>query len=363
MANNFLEIEQSQDTSNRWRNIVASIFLFFVTGWGISSYYNIPFTVFEKSDAQAASLPKLAENVFEKDVQEKVNFVGTVTPKEAEEGIAPKLPILEGELPIASDFTAKGMIVKDAESGMVLYAKNEYDERAIASITKLMSALVLLEKSLDWDEHVPVSDDDVVDTHMYAGEVYTIEALWRAALVGSSNKAVISLVDATGWPRAAFLERMNQKAVELGMTNTHFEDPTGLDARNISTAADISLLLHEVMGVNEIRQTLLSDEYYLTTVDSEKQRHIWNTNWILLNWVPHQFYEMRGGKTGYIPAAGYNFTMEVADAEGHTVDVVVLGAAAHEARFTEARDVVTAVFDVYVWPDQQKEVPTFEGEV
>ncbi len=258
-------------------------------------------------------------------------------------------PILTGTLPEEQQFSAQSILVKDTKTGMLLYGKNPYSERPIASVTKLMSALVLLESTIDWSMQATVVSDDLVDNHMEAGDIYTMEELWQAALVASSNKAIFTLADHVGWPREAFVERMNQKAIELGMSQTHFVEPTGLDEQNTSSASDLALLLHEVMRIDKIRTTLLLPEATIIPSQTAKPYHMWNTNWLLLEWVPHSFAHILGGKTGFIPASGYNFVMQVEHKDGRILDVIVLGAAIHEARFTEARDVATAIFDAYTW--------------
>ena len=89
-----------------------------------------------------------------------------------------------------------------------------------------------------------------------------------------------------------------------------------------------------------------------------------NTNWLLHEWTPHDFFVLRGGKTGYIPASGYNFTMQVEDEDTNLLDVVVLGADYHESRFTEARDIASSVYDAYIWPNNPDyvNVETFTHE-
>ena len=266
----------------------------------------------------------------------------------------PKLPLLQGELPLQENIAAKGIIVKDVETGMILYHKNEYTPHPIASITKLMSALVLLEHDIDWDSTAVVPPDTIIDTHMYAGDTYSLQELWTSMLVGSSNKAVISLIDATHWTREMFIARMNERANELGMGNTIFTDPTGLDEENKSTPADIVMLVEEALRYEKIREGLLTKEITLFSEERQKKHHIWSTNWLLLGWIPHEFAVLYGGKTGYIGASGYNFTMQVADTKDHKVNVVVFGALSHEARFTIARDIATDVFAQYIWPDEQQ---------
>lgn len=266
---------------------------------------------------------------------------------------SPELPQLIAELPSAASFTAHSILVKDAETGMTLYQKQEYDTWPIASITKLMSALVLLEKDIPWTASTTVVDDALVDTHMYGGDTYSFEELWNTALIGSSNKAIMTLADKIGWERAAFVSRMNERATELGMGDTHFVEPTGLDSGNVSTASDVAVLLEEVSRHDRIRETLITPEYEIYSAERNKAHHLWNTNWLLLGWVPHTFEAIALGKTGYIDASLYNFAVTIVGAGGRTLDVVILGANHHEARFTEARDIAEAVFAAYVWPEQE----------
>lgn len=264
-----------------------------------------------------------------------------------------KLPELVGTLASPENFNAKSIIIKDHETGIVLYKKNEYDKRSIASITKLMSALIMLEKKPDWTSKTVVIGADSLDTHMYAGDTYTLDELWHAALVGSSNKAILSLANALDWPIEAFVERMNSKARELGMIDSVFAEPTGLDEENKSTASDLAILLSEAMKHEKIREALLTTEYNLYSNEREKSHHMWSTNWLLLNWIKSDFGTLYGGKTGYTNAAGYSFVMEVSDKNNHIIDVVVLGTDEHEARFTEARDVAKNVFESYKWPNSE----------
>lgn len=251
-------------------------------------------------------------------------------------------------IPDPTIFNSTNIIVKDRESNIILYEKNPYESHQLASITKLMSVLVLLEYNLDMTTTTHVIDDDVVDTHMYAGDTYTVEELWHAALIASSNKAILTLVDATGVSRENFIKRMNARALELGMSQTVFSEPTGLDEGNISTPSDVVLLLREVLKHDIIIEALLTPEYTLYSYERQKKHHMWNTDWLLLEWIPHTF-ELLGGKTGFIPSSGYNFTMSASDEEGHIIDVVILGSSKHEDRFIEARDISQWVFDNYIW--------------
>lgn len=246
--------------------------------------------------------------------------------------------------------TAQSILVKDKASGVTLYQRDIYSTRPLASITKLMSALVLLERDISWTSTTVATSDNVFDTFIAPSNTYGITDLWQAALVGSSNQALLTLVDAV-YPegRVAFVARMNEKVRELGMADTIFVDPTGLDENSISNASDVALLLSEALRSETIQNVLTTSELNIATAEGKYSKHIWNTNWLLLRWIPHSLVSLLGGKTGYVPAAGYNFAMEVANKEGNVLQVVILGAETHEARFTEARDIAQWVFESYEW--------------
>lgn len=265
-----------------------------------------------------------------------------------------ELPVLVGALLPQDNFTAKSIIVKDHQSGAILYSKNEYEKRSIASITKLMSALIILEKNPDWESTTTVVGSDSIGTHMYEGDVFSLSDLWYSALVGSSNKAILSLANALDYSIEDFVERMNQKAVELGMVETTFVEPTGLDEGNQSTASDIVILLNNALENKKIRDALKTPEYNLYSHEREKSHHMWNTNWLLLGWINNNFSEIFGGKTGYTNAAGYSFVVSVGNDIGEVVDVVVLGTNEHKDRFIEARDLALMVFAAYEWPNDIK---------
>lgn len=346
MADNFLTIESNKlatNFSNKWRNVVFVLLLVVVFGSLAVGYVSYaPPTTKQTWQRFSSVLSKDRLVSLAYGVGGDVEVVPAPKP--------PALPDLIGELPKGEQFSAASMFVKDRESGVVLYAKNGYEKRPLASITKLMTALVLLEHNLDSGKVEAVTADQLADSHVYSGEQYTVEQLWQAMLVASSNKAAATLADATHWTREAFVERMNQKAVELGMVDTIFVEPTGLDPHNISTGSDISILLNEAMKQEKIVDAMLKKEIIIQTADSHQDRHIWNTNWLLTGWVPHQF-TLLGGKTGFIEASGYNLAVRLGHQDGRLLDIIILGANGHESRFTEARDVAEGVFGAYQWPE------------
>lgn len=340
---NFTERPKFRDNfPDWWRNVFAALVfvIAIVTG---SIYYKFEnqrksyIAEFKANEKNESSIELSYENIG----------VGGDIYFEENKILTPYLSV--SSTPLSPDnFTASNILVKDSESGLVLYGKNSYEKHAMASITKLMSGLVLLEQNLDWEAITVVSPDKVSGSNIYAGDTYTISELWDIALVASSNKAILTMVDASGLSREDFVARMNEKARELGMLDTTFVEPTGLDDGNISTASDIVMLLNEALTQEKIKKTLEMFEVNLFSKERDKKVHAWNTDWLLLNWVPND-YDILGGKTGYIDNSLYNFTVSLQNEEGHVLDIVVLGAKEHKLRFTEAKEVADWVFANYIW--------------
>lgn len=340
---NFLEIDVVKDKSNTWRNVVV-VFLLILT---IGGFLTKKFFVNESNFGEIAGQWKRIEKIVLDNSHIQTGGDIDVKPIEVPK---PRLPELVGVMRQSEEFSAKAMIVKDTKTGTVLFSKSEYEPRPLASITKLMSALVILDQNPDWATTTVVIGADSLDAHMYAGDVYTFQDLWFSALVGSSNKAIISMVNSLGFTEEQFVKMMNEKAKLLGMSNTFFSDASGLSAENVSTASDVVLLLKEVESKEKISNALMTKEYSLFSNERNESHHMWNTDWVLLGWMPNDLKEFFGGKTGFISASGYNFTMRAGDGAGHMVDVVVLGADTHENRFKEAVDITNWVFANYKWP-------------
>lgn len=265
----------------------------------------------------------------------------------------PAVPTLREPKVGAIALTASSAVVIDDETNTVLYNKNDTDVRSLASITKLMSALVLSDLPINWRQTTFVTGTDIAeDHHLQIGEKYTLNDLWHIALVGSSNSAIKALVRVSGLSESGFAMLMNRKAHELGLYSMHFVEPTGLDSRNMGTAVDTARLLKEALAVDRIKQTLAVSQYDARPLNKKDSRKVWSTDWLMTNWIPNTFDSIIG-KTGYITDSGYNFVVRLAGNKIHPLRVVVFGAATNENRFSEARDIATWVLDNYVWPRDQ----------
>jgi D-alanyl-D-alanine endopeptidase (penicillin-binding protein 7) len=264
-------------------------------------------------------------------------------------------PLPVGPLAYTHALTALSAIVIDDTTDTVLFNKNAEAVWPIASISKLLSALVLLDLPVRWSSTTVITaqDYDGLSNHVRVGEKYILEDLWKIALVGSSNTAVDALVRESATTTEDFVALMNNKSKELGLTSLHFEEPTGLNSRNVGSSKDVARLLQLALQKEKISTALSLGEYYAHPLGKEPRR-IWNTDWLLLKWVPSdEVITQVIGKTGYILDSGYNFAVRFTDTNHHTIRVVVLGSATNQSRFTEARDLGAWIFSMYRWPDQE----------
>ncbi len=230
---------------------------------------------------------------------------------------------------------ARNAVVLDPTSGAVLYEKNAGALAPCASLTKLMTALVFLEQQADFDRTVEVTQGELAGgghTQLRRGEQVRLGDLLHMSLMCSDNVATRVLVRESGLPPDDFLARMNRKAVELGLARTRFVEFTGLDERNVSTAADIARLLRaaaENETIRGISTTRGYDFHSLSAQNRARAHHVSNTNRLL-----YGRFEIRGGKTGFIRQAGYCLATWVRT-EHRDMIAVVLGAPTNATRFAD----------------------------
>lgn len=207
----------------------------------------------------------------------------------------------------------------------------------LASITKLMTALVLTDMKLNWKAPVKLSYSDEVGgarLRVAVGGVYRRTDLLHASLMGSANNATNALARTSGLTRAQFLARMNEKAKSLGMLDTKFVDPTGIKVGNVSTAHDIALLIDAASRVDMITEVAQKQFYTLESVAKRPRQHnIKNTNVLLARGVPVEL-----AKTGFLYESMYNVAVRGTNTSGQQCTVVVLGAPTMAASFQLAQE-------------------------
>jgi serine-type D-Ala-D-Ala endopeptidase (penicillin-binding protein 7) len=231
------------------------------------------------------------------------------------------------------DVRAAAAIIYNPQTGDVLWENNSHDERSIASLTKIMTAVTFIADDPDLSRRVTVTRADVTRasvTHLRAGESVTLGDILHLTLIASDNAGARVLARTSEGGTAAFVARMNEMAVHLGLTNTHYADPSGLDARNVSSAYDLSHLIAFATSDDRLGPILRTAEFEVHT--SRRTFQIHSTNKLLGTDV-----DVVAGKTGFISKAGYCLATLLQVPQGSQVAVVVLGAANSAIRFWEAR--------------------------
>lgn len=244
---------------------------------------------------------------------------------------------------------AKSAILIEASTGEVLFEKNA-DERLVpASMTKMMSMLVIIEAiengDLKWNQEIQVSENASSmggsQILLETGEKMSVRDLFKGVAIASGNDAVVALAETVAGTEDAFVQKMNDKAKELGLKNTNFKNPHGLDTANhYSSARDMSLIAKELVKHEKVLEfTSVYEDYLRENTD----RKIWlvNTNKLV------RFYDgVDGLKTGFTEGAGYCLTA-TAKKDGMRVIAVVMGEADSKMRNQEVSEMLDYAFAQY----------------
>jgi D-alanyl-D-alanine carboxypeptidase len=240
--------------------------------------------------------------------------------------------------------------VLSGDDRVFLFDKKSDEVQPIASISKLMTALVFLDNNPGWDTTYTITDADKIaggKLNLFSGEEIKLRDIFKTSLIASDNGATMALVHASGLSEKEFIQKMNDKAAHLRLTKTKFIDATGLSDENVSTAREVALLAKEALSHPEITETTESKNYHFTTVDGRK-KDIESTDYLLFDSEKNSF-QVVGGKTGYTDKAGYCFVGRFKDAGGREIISVVLNSAGKNDRFKESKNLVNWVFGNYQW--------------
>jgi D-alanyl-D-alanine endopeptidase (penicillin-binding protein 7) len=237
---------------------------------------------------------------------------------------------------LVPDIRAEAAIIYNPKTGEVLWEQNSGSQRSIASITKVMTATVILE-----DENVDLTAPVVIDrsdvraastTYLRAGYTVSKGDLLHLLLIGSDNAAARALARTSPYGSEGFVRRMNEKAAELGLESTKYVDPSGLFNANLSSAYDMARLISYVSGNERIASIMRTPVYTLSA--GRRSITVSSTNQL----VKSGDVDVQAGKTGFIRAAGYCLaTLLRLPQNGPEVAVVVLGAKSNAGRFWETR--------------------------
>jgi len=221
----------------------------------------------------------------------------------------------------------------------VLWEENSQTPRSIASITKMMTAVVFMEINPDLTQPVTMARSDVFQastTRLRVNDHVTADDLMHLLLIASDNAAARALARISPYGSNGFVRRMNEKAAELGLENTSYADPSGLLSENVSSAYDMARLITHASNDERIGSIMRTSEYTVHTARRSITFH--STNHLL----GRENVDVLAGKTGFITKAGYCLaTLLRLPQSNQQVAVVVLGARSNAGRFMETQNLFT----------------------
>jgi D-alanyl-D-alanine carboxypeptidase len=294
----------------------------------------------ENLDFKEKNINSQDHHQSEIDVSQDLNY-DNLAISHLEASLSPQgLPIPKTDV-LPPQLTAQAALIIDFNQGRVLFEKNSNLKLQIGSLTKLASAIVALE-NLSLDTVIKLKEQDVSFygsvLRFFAGEQYLVESLLKFALIESNNNAIYAIANFIG--KDEFVAKMNQLAQRIGLKNTSFQNPAGLDnENNYSTAYDIALLLNYTNNFPLIKNILALQSASIYSLDKRKIT-IKNTNQLINN------QDIIAAKTGTTEKAGQNYAAFVRAPDQRELVIVILNA---KDRYKDVKNLLSWLKDGFVW--------------
>ncbi len=281
--------------------------------------------------ATAILLPHDADAAGKRRARPSLNSAGFVKTR-----VAPQSLLTESDIAGNLALRSQAAMIVERDSGQILFAKNSAAVQPIASITKLMTAMVAIDSQAALEEPVRIETEDMdslrgTRSRLRVGEVLRRSDLLRLALMASENSAAAALARANPAGLSAFIAAMNRKASELGMLDTRFADSTGLSSGNVSTAKDLVKMVETASNYALIREFSTTPSVMLTQLDTGREVEFRNTNML----VREDEWDISLSKTGYINASGQCLVMN-ATILGRPTVIVLLDSSGRLSRIHDA---------------------------
>lgn len=268
------------------------------------------------------------------------------------------LPVFAKAAEANIDIAAPSAILMDAATGTILFEKNDHEKLRPASVTKVMTLLLVMEAldsgKISWDDMVSASAEAAAkggsQVYLKEGEQMSMTDMLKSVVVSSANDCATALAEHIAGSETAFVALMNQRAQELGMQDTHFVNCTGLDdgegaSEHLTSSYDIALMSRELLKHNDIKKFTT---IWMDTV-RDGQFGLSNTNKLV------RFYDGTTGlKTGFTSTAGYCLSAS-AERNGMELIAVVLNCASSTDRFQSAKSLLDYGFANYALIEPQPE--------
>jgi D-alanyl-D-alanine endopeptidase (penicillin-binding protein 7) len=232
-------------------------------------------------------------------------------------------------------------IVVNQNTGEVIYEKKADARASIASLTKLMTAMVVLDSGMDLNKKITLTKADIdrvkrTTSRLPIGAKLSRYELLKAALISSDNRAAFALSRSYPSGRKGFINAMNVKAIQLGMQNSQFRDPTGLDKRNISTAKDLLKLVRAAYQYSVIRELTTTPSESIKIGNKRNSIGFNNTNPLVRKGV----WDIGLSKTGFIREAGRCLVLQTV-IDGEPIIIVLLNSYGKLTRFADVKRIRT----------------------
>jgi len=247
-----------------------------------------------------------------------------------------------------SSISASSVFVVDMASRKVLMSNAASAPHPLASISKLFTAMVVLDRKPVLSRRYSIKKEDEVGgarLSVSKGDTLSLSELLNVTLIASANNTANALARSTGLSKPAFIEAMNVKAKSIGLTNTILVDPTGIEVGNMSTAREIAALAIEAFNRDQIRRATTTSKYGLSL--ARGKHSLKNTNDVLNN--DANGIVVLGGKTGYLEESKWNLVVKMRDSSNHPITVVVLGSESRVKSSQDAEKIGKWVWANYDW--------------
>jgi len=254
------------------------------------------------------------------------------------------IPTLKHEA-LEPDIQAKAALIMDYDTGIVLYEKNIHEALPMASLTKIMTAILILEDHDLWEVVTVESDfSELAGVRIWLKymEKLTVGDLMKALLIRSAGDAAIALAEHHSGTVEDFVKAMNERAKELNLVHTNFVNPIGLDADgHYSSAYDLAILSKYALHLPAFRAIVKLDEATISSVDGRFRHHFDSTNYLL-----NSYLDIQGVKTGTTDGAGQSLINLARNDRGHEVIAVLLNS---PSRFQENKSMIDWAFRSFSW--------------
>ncbi|MCI6265321.1 MAG: D-alanyl-D-alanine carboxypeptidase [Erysipelotrichaceae bacterium] len=244
---------------------------------------------------------------------------------------------------------AKSAIMLEASTGKIIYEKNSEEKLPMASMTKMMTLLLIMENiedgNLKWDEMITASEQAASmggsQIFLEVGEQMSVEDMVKGICIGSGNDAAVAMAERIGGTEENFVKMMNEKASKLGLKNTHFENSCGLDSDNhYSSAHDMAIIAKELVRHEKILE-------YTGTYEDYLRKNTDNSFWLVnTNKLVRYYQGVDGLKTGYTSTSGYCITT-TAKRNNMRLITVVMGEPSSSIRNSETTAMLDYGFNTY----------------